>query len=160
MPQSIYGLSYEYVDKNGRYLVVSRDNVLTNQDLNNIQVKMLLANNIPYLVPIEIEERDFAVRIRYALGFMRTLKNFTHGRQLRPEEYYQFLLSLLNAIDDSKAYMLEEDKFLLNSNFIFIGRNLNEIYLVYLPLNRVDENHPSGNQKTRESGSGAGENWS
>src|SRR5690625_3328375 len=47
------------------------------------------------------------------------------------------MYSIVSGIKNSSKYMLNEQKFILDDEFIFIGESLDEVYMTYLPLNQV-----------------------
>ena len=59
------------------------------------------------------------------------------GKRISPDEFYQFLLAIIKVLEDSKIYMLNKENYVLNEDFIYVGNNLNDIYLTYLPLGNV-----------------------
>lgn len=137
MQQVLYGLNYDYIDQNGHFLIIRREIDLTNDDLDPIQINMLHANKIARLLAVEIEERDLAVQLRYNMGSKKSLHNIIQGRPIKLAEYYQLLLSIITTLEDSKNYMLDINNYVLDDRFIFAGRDLSEIALLYLPLKEL-----------------------
>ncbi|MGI6434908.1 MAG: DUF6382 domain-containing protein [Syntrophomonadaceae bacterium] len=127
-------LSCDFVDHNGYYLLISREGGLVREELNPIQVNMLQSNLIPRHLQMEIEEFDLQSRLCYDISGKRALANIIRGRGLKKDEFTQVLLNLLSAIENSAEYMLTEDNYLLESNYIFIGNDISDVYLVYVPL--------------------------
>lgn len=136
----IYSLQCNYSQENGNYLIISKKTGFNSADFNNIQVKMLLSNQIPQLLPIEIEETDFTVNIRYDTTFKLMLSSYINIQQFDFNQRIEIFLRIISIIDDSKLYMLNEDNYLVNCDFIFISKDYSQIYLTYLPLNSIEMN--------------------
>lgn len=134
---NLYNLQYDYSNINGKSLIFFIGSEMGNSELSEIQVKMLQVNNIPRVLPLEIEEMDFKVRLRFNLGSKKALKYYLDGISIN--QYFQLLLNIAMTIKDSKLYMLNEDNYILKSDFIFIGSNLNDIYLTYLPIKNLSD---------------------
>ena len=62
--KTIFGLHYEYIEKNGQYLVVKekQEQALTEEDLIQLQLRMMQSNQIPNLLPLSVEEIDFELK--------------------------------------------------------------------------------------------------
>jgi hypothetical protein len=126
--------TYDYVDQNGRFLLISKDSGLEMSDVDALQKNMIYSNSINRLLNMEVEERDFAVRLRYTVGPRKSLKNVLRGRRMNRNEFYQVLLDIINTIQAGRDYMLNSKNFLLLSDYIFVGSDLRELNFVYLPL--------------------------
>lgn len=136
---SIYNLQYEYIQNDGNYLILLGDGSFLQTDLTNLQVKMLQANPVPRLLNLEIEENNLDIRLRYNLNRTKMLTSLLQANHIKINEYYQLLLNIVTIIDDSKIYMLNEQNYILDLNFIFVGRDNNDIYLVYLPIKEINK---------------------
>lgn len=134
---NLYNLEYDYSNINGRSLIFFIDSEVEDNKLSEIQVKMLQANSIPRVLSLEIEEIDFKVRLRFNLGGKKALKYYLD--EITINQYFQLLLNIAMTIKDSKLYMLNEDNYIIRSDFIFIGSNLNDIYLTYLPVKNLTD---------------------
>lgn len=127
----------DYVDQNGRFLLISKDSGLEMNDVDALQKNMIYSNSINRLLNLEVEERDFAVRLRYTVGTRRSLKNVLRSKRMSRAEFYQVLLDIINTIQASRDYMLNSSNYLLLSDYIFLGSDLSDLNFVYLPLKDV-----------------------
>ena len=73
--KTIFGLHYEYIEKNGQYLVVKekQEQALTEEDLIQLQLRMMQSNQIPNLLPLSVEEIDFELKLYYDVTSKRQL---------------------------------------------------------------------------------------
>jgi hypothetical protein len=139
MPESIYGLQYDYIHKSSDYLIFSKKENLHSSELADLQVKMLQANSIPKLLPLEIEENDLIVQLRYNFSAKRMLSHSLKGQKLSLHEYYKLLFSIASVLDDSKNYMLNEASYIIHEDFIYIGSDYEDLYLIYVPIYSLPE---------------------
>jgi hypothetical protein len=139
MHSQLYGLQYSYVNKNGLYLVLNREPELELQDLAEIQIKMLQTNSLPKLLALQTEEQDLKVKLNYHIADRKILTHAITANSLSLENFYQLLYAIVSIIQDSKTYMLKEDRYVVNDQFIYIGKNYSDVYLVYLPLKELPE---------------------
>lgn len=138
MRPTIYSLNYDFTQQNGHFMIISREgNPLTSDDLAAIQVNMLKSNEIEKVLPIEVEEIDFHVKLYYEITAKKILSQVLREKKLSMQEFYQLLYQIVAAIDASMEYMLEEQNFILDEDFIFIEKDFQDIYLTYLPLTQV-----------------------
>lgn len=135
----LYSLDYQtYEIGTKNFIEINRDNLHSN-DLDDLSVKMINANTIPLLVPLEIEEINLNVSLHYNITGMQTLANYLNNRKITASEFYELLHSLLVRLEDSKEFMLSDDKFVINSEYIYVKNNLQDIRLMYIPLKEIQQ---------------------
>jgi hypothetical protein len=139
MKPSIYDLSYDFARRDGHFLVFTdKDNVpLTHDDLVPLQKKMIQSNEIPRLLPIRFEEIDFRVRLHCEITSKKMFSHYMKEKKLLMDDYYTVFLAILEALEESKLYMLNSENYLLHEDFIFVGKETNQIHLTYLPLKTI-----------------------
>ncbi|MDR6882311.1 DUF6382 domain-containing protein [Bacillus sp. 3255] len=141
--KELFGLRSEFVYLHGHYLRLYKEgeSSLTEKELSALQVKMLEANTIPNLLPLEIHEVDFRISLMYKLGAKRMLGHVLKVEGLTFAHFAKLVYTVFSAIEGSKNYMLHESGFVLKENFIFIGSDWMDVYLTYVPLdmNRMEE---------------------
>lgn len=142
MPETIYGLQVEWELRNGHYLLLSGDVPLHREDLVPLEEKMLLHVAVPRLIPLEFEEVDLSVRLRYRLPAVRSLKHFIRTQPLDAGMILKLLYGIASIIDDSKTYMLNEEKYILQQDYIWIGQDVSDIHLAYIPLKKLEGKLP------------------
>lgn len=54
-------------------------------------------------------------------------------------DYYQVFLSIISTLESCSSYMLDQEKFILKQDFIYIGKNPGDIYIAYLPVKKLDK---------------------
>lgn len=122
-------LHAEYIkDMHSSYMVLRGD-----RDKNkNYIVKMIMNNSIPGLIRTELRSYDdidvFYYDITGKLEFAKKYETFSFSYQ----EVITILMSIINTIEESFDYLLCEDDFLINPNYIFVDNENNELLLCYL----------------------------
>ena len=145
MKSTVYDLSFTFQQKNGHYLVIDekKGEQLTDSALIPLQVRMMQSNQIPNLLPLSIEEMDFNIKLYYDITSKRTLSTFLKSHSLTSFEFYQLLISLLTTLEQSKLYMLNEHQYVLNEDFIYLGKEPQQLFLTYVPIQAVEKTDSS-----------------
>lgn len=132
--QEVFGLRYEFVYRHGHYMVLSKEEGLDTKALSTLQVRMLEANHIPKLLPLEIQEVDHRISLHYNLSAKRMLSHVVKVDGLSKQHFAKLMYAIVCALGESKDYMLYETGYVLKDNFIFIGSDWSDVYLTYVPL--------------------------
>lgn len=142
----MYGLKYDYILQGEHYIVFSKEDDLSSDDLTNLQVKMLQFNTIPHLLPFEKDEMNCAIRLLYRYTNKRMLTHEMRSNSLSILDYYKIIYKIVTVLIDSQVHMLSEENYILHEDFIFIGKDYSDLYLCYLPLQSL-ENKPSAQEE-------------
>ncbi|KQX68000.1 DUF6382 domain-containing protein [Paenibacillus sp. Root444D2] len=138
MTQEVFGLRYEFVYRHGHYMVLYKEDGLDSKTLSTLQVRMLEANDVPNLLPLEIQEVDFRISLLYNLSAKRMLAHVLKVEELSKQHFAKLMYAIVCAVGESKNYMLFESGYVLKDNFIFIGSDWSDVYLTYVPLEPID----------------------
>lgn len=133
-------LLYEFVEQGGSFLVFYGEQGLQRDHLHSLQVHMLRRNKIKGLLPIAFDETDFVIRLRYSISGLKMLSQALKYHRISMLEYYDILLQIATMLNDSKIYMLDEERYVLHEDFIFVGEEITDIYFVYLPTQTYGPN--------------------
>jgi len=142
MNKRVVGLSCDFVQDNGHFLVLGGDGQLKSTELADLQIQMLQANTIPKLLPLHVEELNLTASLRYDLTGKRMFSKAIPSSRFNLTDYYSVLLAIVTAIEDGGAYMLYETHFVLEEDFIFVGEQLTDVYLMYVPVKQVPQPIP------------------
>ncbi|MDQ0111146.1 DUF6382 domain-containing protein [Paenibacillus harenae] len=118
----------------GHEMLIDTEEGINRSSLDDIELHMLRGEKIPYLLPVDWFELDGKVTFRYALDGHKML---LHRLQLEPltmQQYYTLVLGLTDALSECRHYMLRPEGCLLNESFIFIGEQLHDVRLAYVPI--------------------------
>ncbi|WP_102272005.1 DUF6382 domain-containing protein [Cytobacillus massiliigabonensis] len=138
---SIYGIGYDFYQKNGHYLVLQEKNgeQLAENMLIPLQMRMMESNQIPNLLPLSIEELDFKIRLYYDITSKRNLRSHLKNHTLSSYDFYQLFIQIITTLEQSKLYMLNEHHYILNEDFIYVGKDAKELFLMYLPMDSFEK---------------------
>ncbi|MGP4064998.1 DUF6382 domain-containing protein [Oceanobacillus sp. M65] len=137
----IYGLRYDYSNHNGQSIVFTEQNgkSITSGDLNEVQLKMIQSNSIPHLLSLSVENMDLKTKLFYDLTSKSKLTSYFQKKNATMNDYYQVFLSIISTLESCSSYMLDQEKFILRQDFIYIGKNPGDIYIAYLPVKKLDK---------------------
>lgn len=124
------------------YLVLELN---ADEKIEQFQVEMIANNEISGILPIDIRQRDNLINLYYNVTSKQPLSLIFSRKRFSRNEFISFLYNVVSVIDDCKNYLLSNDRFLLDENYIYIDPSTLETSLVYLPIQ--GENDTSKNIK-------------
>ncbi|OXM17293.1 DUF6382 domain-containing protein [Paenibacillus herberti] len=115
-------------------LILSREGGLARSELEEVELAMLEEVSVGGLLPMEWEDTNGQVRLRYRLTGKRMLKQqLVEGLQ-EPEDLYLLLYGIVSSIEECRSCFLVADNLLLDESYIFVGEAWSDLGLVYVPL--------------------------
>ncbi|MCM3628824.1 FHA domain-containing protein [Paenibacillus glycanilyticus] len=118
----------------GHEMIVDRKDGIRRDELDDLELQMLQSGKIPHLLPVEWLEIDGRVTFRYALAGRKMLLHRLQVQPLAMEQFYTLLLGVVEAFEECKHYMLRPEGCLLEDQYLFVGEQLNDIAVAYVPL--------------------------
>jgi hypothetical protein len=134
MTQSIYGIQYELVTNMGLSLLFTKSSSWMEHDLVTMEKRMLTSYPISRLLPLELNEMNLQISLAYKLGAKKSLSQLTHHLKLNEADCLRILFTIVTTLVDSKVHLLNEERYLLEESFIFIGTDYLDVHLIYLPI--------------------------
>lgn len=144
MSQTIYGLTYDFVQQNGHYLVIELEE--GSERLSSLALKMMKSTTIPRLLPLHVERWNLSCKLYYSLASRRMLGPALTGAAPERHEFYRMLYNIAAAVDDSRLYMLNDQRYILHEDLMFVGKEYGDVFLVYVPLQELRELPPPEEQ--------------
>ncbi|WP_438445801.1 FHA domain-containing protein [Gorillibacterium sp. sgz5001074] len=134
-----YGLSCIEESRQGRYWVVRGDEAgpLTGEMLSRLDVRMMEKSGLSRLLALEVETVNMEVALWYKLPLGTPAHQFIRNGNHGLRTVLELLLSIVRILEDSRANMLDENKYALHPAWILVGRDTEEVHLMYLPLQSV-----------------------
>lgn len=138
------GFHVRFVQLDSTWMVLAREQGLTLEQLMPIEVRMLQANQIPQCIPVEFQEVDFQITLRYNLSNTRMLSQSLRGSTLSLPILYTLLLQVMTTLEDSVRHMLRPDHYIIHPDYIFIeGQvDLGTLWLCYVPVLDTVQSEP------------------
>lgn len=134
----IHRLQYDFVQQGGLFLVIKGDPDWQEGDLARLPLNMIRVNAIPGLLPLRIEMINLNHTVHYEITARKMLGPALAGIVPPAEDYYRMLHRLVSIITNSKLYMLDEERYLIHEDFIFIGKELWDVSLAYIPISTLE----------------------
>lgn len=137
MKRPLYGLVAEWSKPQSGYIALTGAEALSISDMSELDGNMLRHNRIPHLLPAQFAEIDGGVTIHYHAAGKRLLSKAMRRDNVTPLECFRILYAIASVVDESKRFMLDEEKYVLQDDFIFLGKELTDVYLMYVPLESI-----------------------
>lgn len=133
---AIYGLEYDYLNQNGQSIVFTKKEgkKLTVSNLNAVQLKMIQSNRIPHMLAMSLENIDLVTKLHYDINSKQKVMSYFQNNSTTMNDYYQLFISIINTLEDAGSFMLDQNNYLLQKEFIYIGEHAGDVYMTYLPV--------------------------
>lgn len=119
---------------NGHWMVLTGMPEWRRQHLIAHEWNMMKGQDVPGLLRLELEETDGRLRLRYALSGYRMLAHALRAVRWTMRDALTGLFRLAGILADGRLYMLEPVRFVLRDDMIFVGKDLSDLALAYLPV--------------------------
>jgi len=119
-------------------MVLSRDSGLGLEELSSFQLNMLMANRIPHVLDLHVEELDQRVKLFYSITDKRMLSHWIRMRSLTMKQFYHLFHTIADTLSESGVYMLQEQNYVINEDYIYCGTDIADIYITYVPMASVE----------------------
>ncbi|CQR53624.1 DUF6382 domain-containing protein [Paenibacillus riograndensis] len=132
----MFGLSRDFVQRDGISMLLSRPGGLKPDELNMVQARMLMNIGIPHHLRLQLKEINLQVTLDYALSRRKMLSHLLKGDKLGMPDFFGLLLQIAVGMEEGRLYMLSAEQYVLHEDYIFIDGPLRsgKVYLTYLPL--------------------------
>ena len=128
----MHSLEYEN-QSNGSYMIY---HILPEESVNTVVLGMVTNNDIEGILKMSKVQINSNVQIRYAISAKRQLKECLKNERLTPEEILDILFSILNTIVNAQDYMIRQDEFVLDIEYIYVDAYTKKPYIMCCPVNQ------------------------
>ncbi|KQN99063.1 DUF6382 domain-containing protein [Paenibacillus sp. Leaf72] len=135
----------DYAMNRGHELIMDREGGIRRQELEEVELQMLQGSSIPHLLPIEWFELNGLITFSYRISGKKLLLHRLQIQSLTMEKFYAVLLGIIEALDECHHYMLRPEGCLLEESYLFVGEQLSDIFLVYMPLKSINSGQAAPN---------------
>lgn len=115
-------------------MIVERNPPLSRDELNETQLQMLKQCDIPGLLPLETEQCDGQLSLRYALTGSRMLSEAMRASNWSMADMMGALCRLAEVLEECRLYLLDADRIRLHDEFIFVGNDWQDLRFTYIPI--------------------------
>ncbi|MCE3199260.1 DUF6382 domain-containing protein [Paenibacillus sonchi] len=136
----MFGLSRDFVQRDGISMLLSRPGGLRPDELNMVQARMLMNTGISHHLRLQLKEINLQVTLDYALSRRKMLSHLLKGDKLGMPDFFGLLLQIAVGMEEGRFYMLSAEQYVLHEDYIFIDGPLRsgKVYLTYLPLQAAE----------------------
>ncbi|WP_186326043.1 DUF6382 domain-containing protein [Paenibacillus sp. Y412MC10] len=136
MNTGLESLTRDFIQHDGTFMVIGPAEGYRPDELNNIELSMISASRIARFLPLRLKEMDLRVTLQYDITGKKMLSHMLRGEKLSMPDYYGLLCQVAGTLEESKSYMLQPDKYVLDEDYIFIDGSLHSgtLYFTYVPL--------------------------
>ena len=105
--------------------------VIKGDEKEDYALQMVVNNDIKGLLKMEIQKIDDSKYYLYDITGMQSMKKYSEKESLQKEQIKRILQDILGTIQNSAAYLLEADDFVLDPAYIFLYKSNYQVYLCY-----------------------------
>lgn len=127
-----------YISQDKKYLLVE----LENYNIINYQVEIVNNNEGIFLLPIRERKVNEKVKIETDISGKHSVGQYIKAKKLTYDLFLKIALKICDIHLKCEEYLLKPQNILIQNNTIFIDKNTDEIYMVYLPIKneKLDNN--------------------
>lgn len=140
MDQMIYKFK-DLENSNELVLLSDEQEFFSNEEIDAIDYKMLSHNAIRNTLPVNFVNEDNKISVVYDTSDCVTLVERSQFEQLTSNEFSQIVIEIINTLQNAKTHMLSKEKYILDESRIYVGKNINDLKLVYLPMKDDKTSH-------------------
>ncbi|BCN32929.1 DUF6382 domain-containing protein [Anaeromicropila herbilytica] len=111
------------------YLVIKEEN--EDNKASSYPIQMLLHNKLVGVLPVKIQRINNEIYYYYDITSKQTLKTILETRQLSYKEIKEIVLDIMDTVESSREYLLDENDFVLDKDYIYISYADHKVYLCY-----------------------------
>jgi len=124
----------DFAMQRGHEMLLDREQGIVREQLDELELSMLQASEVPRLLRMDWYEMDGRITFRYALSGKRMLSQRLQTGPFTMRHYYQLMLAIVEALADCKHYMLRSEAVLLQEQYMYVGDSWQEVGLAYMPM--------------------------
>ncbi|OMC71843.1 MULTISPECIES: DUF6382 domain-containing protein [unclassified Paenibacillus] len=130
------GLSRDFIHNDRVLMIVEKQGGMASSDLSQVQVNMIMHNEIPGHLRMQIRDIDGTITFSYDITGRKMLSHLVKSERVTLSAFYHLLLQITHTLIDSRLYMLDERQFLLHEDYMFMEGELEEgkIKICYVPF--------------------------
>ncbi len=125
-------LEFEFEnDYTKQYIVTYLEN---GQDVVDYEVEIINKDSTPCVLNVEIKQLKDKIKVMYDVTNKTSIKEYLKGITLTKVQFITIVTNIANCLIGCKNYFLDEKKFLVSLDCLFIDKKDMKVYLVYCPF--------------------------
>ena len=147
---NLYDWTYDFERDRDVFLTIGGgERPIPAHQLDEIALRMLDSADVPALLAPVVERLDGNVRLCYPVTGLKQLSTAMRSAPPDARGIYRLLARTAGILDRGKAYLLDEQLYILQSDLIFVSGQIEDMRFVYLPL-KSTEKIPSLQEQFRQ----------
>lgn len=138
-----------YEQQQGLSMMIERDPPLGRDDLNELQLMMLQNCTIPGLIPVDTEELNGSLALRYSLSGMRRLSEVLRVTRWSMRALMQALSDVAETMEECRLFMLDSERLMFEDELIFTTTEKESLRFTYMPLKEMPPAQSLSNELER-----------
>lgn len=110
----------------------------TSAAIDDYRVRMLISNKIPFILKCNIRKFDQAVKYYYEITSKHPMNRVFEKKKIGMSELNDIITSLMKVLESSMEYLLNPNDFILDSEYIYMNIETNQVYFCYMPGYETD----------------------
>jgi len=125
-------LKFEFEnDSTKQYIVTYLEN---GQDVVDYEMEIINKDSTPGVLNVEIKQLKDKIKVMYDVTNKTSIKEYLKGITLTKVQFITIVTNIENCLIGCKNYFLDEKKFLVSLDCLFINKKDMKVYLVYCPF--------------------------
>lgn len=122
-------------DKDHNYMILEEACPVTG---NEFQVRMLILNQIPGILPCKMRKIDGEAGFYYEITSLQPMARIYEKKRMGREDIRQLLAGIGKAMNGAREFLLDTNQLLLDPDYIYMDVETKEVFLCCLPLYEGD----------------------
>lgn len=123
---------FEYENQgSGSYLVYK---VRGDEEVNTFVLGMVSNNNLEGISKMSKVQMDGEIQIRYPISAKRQLAEYLKNERMTRDTVLEMLYRIVQTIINARDYMIREDEFILDVQYIYVDMNTKKPCLILSPI--------------------------
>lgn len=110
------------------------------EEVIHFQLQMLVNNSIPGILKANSISLNGEIRLQYDITSLIPIKKLLERRKLGREDFLKLIKNIVTTVEGMEQYLLDTDRIVFDSSFIFADPQDLDFEFAYLPLKTLDHN--------------------
>ena len=127
--------TFTTIQREKKYQIFQNGQVITNEQIDTAPIRMIEANEVSNVLPIDLEPIDAQLCVKYDITNLTTLKDYIQYKGITMNDTLALLEKVVAIIERAQRSGFDLNKFCVHSiDHIYVESHLHQFYLIYIPL--------------------------
>lgn len=128
-------MEFQEVEQNGKVLITYT--LETDKEIDMLVQGMLLNNKIQGVLSVEVTGKDGYLEYSSEITDLHKVSDI-YGKVLRKQGLLAIFISMAETVINARSYMIPEEYFVFDPNYVFLNMLNGQVSMICLPLNQSD----------------------